>query len=216
MIDIIISFIIIISLIFMIYKYAKMKKIIKKYKGIYLIKDFSGFEIAEKILESNDLDNIYIVETKNYIEENYDVKRKVIRLLPDNFHGTDIYNCLYASYLVGGAIKDKNNDKILNIRNLVLPFINILVYISYIVIMLSIFLRNFKFILIGVVLLFMTILFNIFTLSIEKEIKTLIIKEYKKLNYITEDNEEVVNEILSILVYRYIYNPIILIISLFK
>ena len=40
----------------------------KKYKNIRYKGELSGFEIAEKILENNGLDNIYIVETRNYLE----------------------------------------------------------------------------------------------------------------------------------------------------
>ena len=57
-----------------------------KYKCILNNKKISGQEVARKLLDSNNLENIYVVATNGNLTDHYDSSRKVIRL------SKDIYN----------------------------------------------------------------------------------------------------------------------------
>lgn len=188
-------------------------KNIKKYKNIHYKGELSGFEIAEKLLENNGLDNIYIVETHNYLEERYDNNRNVIRLLPSRFHGLSIIDGLTAAFLAGHAIFDKKK-KLLHIRNILLFIVNILVYISYGCIIIAAFIKNYEYLKLGIFSLFILMLFHFITLPLEKEIGSFVVKSIKELNLIDDIHIEVLEKITNDLSYRYISSPISLIVAL--
>lgn len=185
----------------------------KKYKNIHYKGELSGFEIAEKILENNGLDNIYIVETRNYLEERYDTNRNVIRLLPNSFHGLSIIDGLRAAFLAGHAIFDKKN-KLLHIRNILLFVVNILIYASYGCIVVAAFVKNYEYLKLGILSLFVIMLFHFITLPLEKEIGNFIIKSIKDLDLIDDKYNEGLEEITTNLSFRYISSPINLIMAL--
>lgn len=185
----------------------------KKYKNIHYKGELSGFEIAEKILENNGLDNIYIVETRNYLEERYDTNRNVIRLLPNSFHGLSIIDGLRAAFLAGHAIFDKKN-KLLHIRNILLFVVNILIYASYGCIVVAAFVKNYEYLKLGILSLFVIMLFHFITLPLEKEIGNFIIKSIKDLDLIDDKYNEGLDEITTNLSFRYISSPINLIMAL--
>lgn len=188
-------------------------KNIKKYKNIHYKGELSGFEIAEKILENNGLDNIYIVETHNYLEERYDINRNVIRLLPSSFHGLSIIDGLTAAFLAGHAIFDKKK-KLLHIRNILSFIVNILIYVSYGCIIIAAFIKNYEYLKLGIFSLFILMLFHFITLPLEKEIGSFVVKSIKELNLIDDIYIEVLEKITNDLSYRYISSPIILIVAL--
>ena len=51
-----------------------------KYKKIYNDKNTTGYEVARKILDENNLKDMYIVETTGTMSDHYDSSRKIIRL----------------------------------------------------------------------------------------------------------------------------------------
>ena len=51
-----------------------------KYSDIDNSKNISGFEVARKILDANGLNSIDIVTTSGTLSDNYDPRRKVVRL----------------------------------------------------------------------------------------------------------------------------------------
>lgn len=185
----------------------------KKYKNIHYKGELSGFEIAEKILENNGLDNIYIVETRNYLEERYDTNRNVIRLLPNSFHGLSIIDGIRAAFLAGHAIFDKKN-KLLHIRNILLFIVNILIYASYGCIVVAAFVKNYEYLKLGILSLFVIMLFHFITLPLEKEVGNFIVKNIKDLNLIDDKYNEELEEITNNLSFRYISSPISLIVAL--
>ena len=185
----------------------------KKYKNIRYKGELSGFEIAEKILENNGLDNIYIVETRNYLEEQYDTNRNVIRLLPNSFHGLSIIDGIRAAFLAGHAIFDKKN-KLLHIRNILLFIVNILIYASYGCIVVAAFVKNYEYLKLGILSLFVIMLFHFITLPLEKEVGNFIVKNIKDLNLIDNQYNEDLEEITNNLSFRYISSPISLLVAL--
>lgn len=185
----------------------------KKYKSIHYKGELSGFEVAEKILECNGLDNIYIVETKNYLEERYDINRNVIRLLPSRFHGLSVIDGITAAYLAGHAIFDKKN-KLLHIRNFLLFIVNILVYISYGCIVIAAFTKSYDYFKLGILSLFVIMSFHFITLPLEKDIGHFIVKSIMDLGLIEDIHNDELEKITNDLSYRYISSPISLIISL--
>ena len=87
-----------------------------KYKKVLNNKDLTGFDVARKILDSNGLSNIMILEVKGNLTDHYDPGRKVIKLSTDIYHGSSIASAAVAAHECGHAIQDKENYKPMRIR----------------------------------------------------------------------------------------------------
>ena len=109
-----------------------------KYKKILNNKDLSGYDVARKILDSNNLDNIMILETRGNLTDHYDPQRKVIKLSTDIYHGSSIAGAAVAAHECGHAIQDKTKYTPMRIRSALVPFVNICTRIGYLAIVIGI------------------------------------------------------------------------------
>jgi len=99
----------------------------------------SGCEVARKILDSNGLNDVYVVQTDGMLSDHYDPKRKVVRLSKDIFHGTSVAAAAVAAHECGHAIQDKDNYTFMRIRGALVPFVNFISYVGYFVLLISLF-----------------------------------------------------------------------------
>lgn len=139
----------------------------KKYSRINNNKEISGFEVARKILDNNNLGDIHIVETKGNLTDHYDPKRKVIRLSHDIFHGTTIAAASIAAHECGHAIQDKENYTFMKIRSFIYPIVNFSSKIAYIVLIIGFIASLTNMIYIGIALVSLGVLFQLVTLPVE-------------------------------------------------
>ena len=114
------------------YTFIKLFSVYRKYRQVDNASNLSGVEVAEKILAKNKLDNVYIVEIKGELTDNYDNTRKVVRLSKPIFHGDSLMAMVVAAETAATAIKNKNKSFLLKLRNLLLTTVNILTLISYV------------------------------------------------------------------------------------
>ena len=96
-----------------------------KYKKILNNKDLSGYDVARKILDSNNLDNIMILETRGNLTDHYDPQRKVIKLSTDIYHGSSIAGAAVAAHECGHAMQYDQDYFPIKIRSVVIPLANI-------------------------------------------------------------------------------------------
>ena len=103
--------------------YLYIEKFSNNYKNVYLNKRLSGFEVAKQILEKNDLTNIYIVEKKNTITNQYDDEHNVIRLDSKTFNEENIFYTVKAAFISCYVLEnDKNINRIYNIFDKIIYF----------------------------------------------------------------------------------------------
>lgn len=138
-----------------------------KYSKVQNKKRLSGFEAAKIILSKNDLDDIYVVETAGILTDHYDPKDNVIRLSRNNFSNESISAVAVAAHEAGHAIQKSEGNFLLKIRSALIPFVNFSSKISYVVIILGLFLGYLKLFYFGIVLMLIILLFQLITLPIE-------------------------------------------------
>ena len=104
----ILDVIVIVLLIFIIYRYYLIRKIFKD----KTTSELSGCEVGNMILENNKLDNIYIVKTSNPFEEGYASDRNVIKISKDTFDGENLIHSILMARECSNVLLYKNNDTI--------------------------------------------------------------------------------------------------------
>lgn len=144
-----------------------VKSSYSKYKKVETKSRLDGFEVARRILDSNGLNNIDIVEVQGELSDHYDPKRKVVRLSSDIFHGSTVAAASVAAHECGHAVQDKENYFFLRFRNALVPFANISSHVGYIAIVIGLIFGYMKLAWIGIALEMVILLFQIITLPVE-------------------------------------------------
>ena len=176
----------------------------RKYKKRNTTKGLSGQEVARKILDANGLDDIYVVETKGDLSDHYDPSRKVVRLSKDIFHGTSIASVSVAAHECGHAIQDKDGYTFMKIRSFLVPIVNIVSYLGYFGLIISIFAGITGYIKLSILVLLATLLFQLVTLPVEFDASKRAGEQLEKLGLVEPSEKTQCMEMLKAAVLTYV------------
>lgn len=168
----------------------------KKYRRKKVKSGITGFEVARKILDSNGLKDIHIVEVGGTMSDHYDPSRKVVRLSSEVFHGDSVASVAIAAHECGHAIQDKDKYLFMRIRSLIVPLVNLTNYASYIFLIISFILSGAgmfsgsqTFIWIAIFCMMFGVLFHLVTLPVEVNASSRAKKQIKKLKLASENEQ---------------------------
>lgn len=153
-----------------------------KYSKVKSSTNLTGAEAARKILDSNGLNNIQVVETTGYLSDHYNPSKKVVTLSSSNFHNTSIGAVSVACHECGHAIQDKNNYKFMRIRASLVPLVNFSSYAGYIAMLLGIIFGSLNLIWLGIFAEVAILVFQLITLPVEFDASKRALKEIDKHN----------------------------------
>lgn len=168
-----------------------------KYKNIANEEMLTGFEVARKILDNNDLKDIYIVEVNGNLTDHYDPQRKVVRLSKDVFHGSSLAALSVAAHECGHAIQDKAGYTYMRLRSLIFPVVHFATGFSYFVIFLGLVMESLNIIWLGILLVGTGLVFQLVTLPVELDASKRAKKEIETLGLATSEEQEGVSKMLS-------------------
>lgn len=175
-----------------------------KYKKVENNKGITGFEVARKILDSNGLEDIYVVETSGNLTDHYDPSRKVIKLSKDIFHGSSIAASSVAAHECGHAIQDKENYIFMRIRSFLVPVVNLVSSASWIVIFIGLISEAFNIFMFGIGLISISLLFQLVTLPVEFDASKRANEELVKLKLVNKDESDGVKKMLGAAAMTYV------------
>lgn len=155
-----------------------------KYKKIGVSTGKSGMEAAREILDRNGLNNLYVVETKGFLTDHYDPRRKVIRLSSDVYKLESVASVAIAAHECGHALQDKDNYTFLRIRAFLVPIVNFSSFAGYIAILIGFLANITDLVLVGIVLESIILLFQLITLPVEINASKRGLEELKKINIV--------------------------------
>ncbi|HPF41732.1 MAG TPA: zinc metallopeptidase [Phycisphaerae bacterium] len=128
----------------------------------------TGAQAAQRILDIFGITNVRIESINSFLGDHYDARKKVLRLSPDVFNGRSIAALGIAAHEVGHAIQDAKNYSPLVIRNGLVPLASTGSSLSFILIMMGLFIQGFQWLAIAGVALFGTVvLFQLVNLPVE-------------------------------------------------
>ena len=176
----------------------------RRYKNVKNNKGISGFEVARKILDSNGLEDIYVVETSGELTDHYDPTRRVIKLSKDIFHGTSVAAISVATHECGHAIQDKDGYVFMRIRSFLVPLVNLVSTFSWIVILIGMIAQLFNVFVLGIVLISVGLLFQIVTLPVEFDASKRGKELLKNLNIVEDEESTGVSKMLKSAAMTYV------------
>lgn len=175
-----------------------------RYKKILNSKDYNGYDTARKILDSNGLEDIMILETKGNLTDHYDPKRKVIKLSTDIYHGSSIASVAVAAHECGHAIQDKDKYLPMRIRSAIVPFVNICTKLGYLALLLGLLFNRAPLLEIGIILLLAMLLFQIITLPVEFNASKRALKELEKEKILSSEEKTNAKSMLVSAAFTYV------------
>lgn len=176
----------------------------KKYRRVENKSKKSGASVARELLDANGMESVYVIETRGELTDHYDPNRKVIRLSHDIFHGETIAALSVAAHEVGHAIQDKEGYTLLRFRNTLVPFVNLVSYLGYFGIVLSIFAGITGYLFISILVLIATLVFQLVTLPVEFDASKRALKQLKQLNLCEVEEHGQVEEMLKAAAMTYV------------
>lgn len=175
-----------------------------RYKKILNSKDYNGYDTARKILDSNGLEDIMILETKGNLTDHYDPKRKVIKLSTDIYHGSSIASVSVAAHECGHAIQDKDKYPPMRIRSAIVPFVNICTRLGYLALLLGLLFNRAPLLEMGIILLLAMLLFQIITLPVEFNASKRALKELEKEKILSSEEKANAKSMLVSAAFTYV------------
>lgn len=175
-----------------------------KYKGVNNNKKVSGFEVAKRILDANNLSDVYVVETKGYLSDHYDSDAKVIRLSGDVFHGESIAAAAVAAHEVGHAIQHNNGNLLIKIRKFIFPLVNFSSKIGYVVILIGLFSGLMQIFYAGIILLATILLFQLVTLPVEFDASKKAMANLEKMDILDKNELDDASKVLKAAALTYV------------
>lgn len=209
-------FLAIIGTVIVLSSQMKIKNTYSKYMKINNKKNLSGVEVARKILDSKGLNNVHIVEVSGELSDHYDPTRKVVRLSHDIFHGNSIASISVASHECGHAIQDKENYSFMRIRASLVPIVNFISGAGFVVILISLIAGITGYLMYGILLILVTLIFQIVTLPVEFDASNKALKELENLNLVEKDELIGAKEVLSSAAMTYVASVLSSILNLIR
>ena len=189
--------------------YKRTKKIANENK-------ISGVEVARKILDSNNLNKVYVTSVKGNLTDHYDPSRKVVRLSNDIFNGTSIASVAVAAHECGHAIQDKENYIFMKIRSFLAPIVNFITYLGYFALIISLIGGMTGYIKVSILIIMATLLFQVITLPVELDASKRALKELERLKLVSPSEKIKVKDMLSAAAMTYVASVISSIIALLR
>lgn len=179
-------------------------------------KNLTGCEVARQILDSNNLEDIYVVEVAGELSDHYDPSRKVVRLSKEVFHGDSIASLSIAAHECGHALQDKDDYTLMRIRSALVPFVNFVTYLGYFGLIVSLFAGVIGYLKLSIGILIVVLLFQLLTLPIEFDASRRALEEIKKLSLVEKKEKEMTVSMLRAAAMTYVASLISLVIDLLR
>ena len=198
------NLLLIISIVITIVAQILIKARYKKYSEVLNSKGLSGVEVAQEILKKNDIDDVYVVETRGYLSDHYDPGQKVVRLSSEVFHGKSISAAAIAAHEVGHAIQHHQGNVFINLRKLIFPLVSIASKFGYIAILIGLLFGMLKIFYIGIIMLFVILAFQLITLPVEFDASKRALVNLEKYNLLLKDEKDDAFKVLGAAALTYV------------
>lgn len=144
----------------------KVKRALAHASQIRPSSGMTGAQAAARILEAHGLQHVGIEPTRGFLGDHYDPRHKVLRLTPEIYNGRTLAAVGVAAHEAGHAIQDAHHYAPLKFRNGLVPMASIGSSLSFVIIFLGAFVFQ-PFVLLGIGLFSLTVLFQLVNLPVE-------------------------------------------------
>lgn len=117
----------------------QFKSKIKKYSETALTQNYSGAEIAEKMLRDNGIFDVKVISTEGQLTDHYNPLEKTVNLSKDIYYGRNAAAAAISAHECGHAVQHAKAYPFLKFRSAMVPIQNASARLMNIIIMVMIF-----------------------------------------------------------------------------
>lgn len=147
------------------YATFKTKRTFSKYSQVASRSGMTGAQAAALMLQRSGVHGVSIERASGWLSDHYDPGPKALRLSEDVYSSQSLSAIGVACHEAGHAIQDASNYGMLSLRTALVPATNFSSMASYILIMIGFFIQ--PFLLLGVGLFAVGVVFSLITLPVE-------------------------------------------------
>jgi len=195
---------------------SKINKAYSTYQKIKAKSNLSGVEVARKILDANGLQHVHVLETTGTLTDHYDPSKKVVKLSKEIFNGDSIAAISVAAHECGHAIQDKENYTFMRLRAFFVPIVNLVSYLGYFSIIISLLAGILMYLKLGILILVVTLIFQLITLPVEFDASKKAKKQLIKLEITTKEENNGVDAMLDAAANTYVASVLSTIINILR
>ena len=145
----------------------KVQGAFNKYSRVRTSNGMSGAEVARKILDTNNLQNVKIEQTRGTLSDHYDPRSKTLRLSSDVYSKNSIASAGIAAHEVGHAIQHLEGYGPLKLRSIMVPSVQLGSWIGPLAFFFGLMMANETLAWAGLGLFAATAIFAIITIPVE-------------------------------------------------
>ena len=149
----------------------RFKSKFNKYAEIGLLSGLSGKEVAERMLQDNNIYDVQVISVEGELTDHYNPSNKTVNLSPDVYNSRSVVAAAVAAHECGHAVQHAKAYAWLSLRSALVPVINVASTLTqwtlFIGVMLLFFTHNPFVLAIGVAALALVTLFSFITLPVE-------------------------------------------------
>ncbi|MDB5025074.1 MAG: zinc metallopeptidase [Mucilaginibacter sp.] len=149
----------------------RFKSKFNQYAEIGLLSGLSGKEVAEKMLQDNNIYDVQVISVEGELTDHYNPENKTVNLSPDVYYSRSVASAAVAAHECGHAVQHAKAYAWLSLRSSLVPVINVASTLTqwtlFIGVMLLFFTHSPFVLAIGVAALALVTLFSFITLPVE-------------------------------------------------
>lgn len=144
-----------------------MRSTYKKYSNVYAGAGITGAEMAQRVLREHGVTDVAVISTGGELTDHYDPRSKVIKLSSEVYASRSVSALGVACHEAGHAVQHAQSYSPLVARNAFVPVVNFCSGISWIVLIVGLFMQYDLMINLGIILFATSAVFQFITLPVE-------------------------------------------------
>lgn len=194
----------------------KVSSTFNKYSTVRSINGYTGAQVARILLNDAGLQEVEIQQVPGRLSDHYDPRAKVLRLSSDVYGSTSVASIGVAAHEVGHAIQDKESYSALVFRNAIVPVVNFLSSLSWILFFIGILLSYSTLVTIGIILFSVVVLFQLVTLPVEFNASSRALKLLEARGILYDKEVEGARKVLSAAALTYVAATLMAVLQLVR
>lgn len=204
-----------IPVVLMLISQSYIKSTYSKYRTVRSRKKMNGHNTARKIVEKYGL-NINIEKIPGMLSDHYDPKNKVVRLSEDVYENESIASIAIAAHECAHVIQHKEGYFLIRLRTLLVPVVSLTSKLGYVVLALGLLSSLTNQIVIGLIIMLASLLFQLVTLPVEFDASNRAKKILIKENIISAEEQAGVNQVLKSAAFTYVASFLVSMMQVFR
>ncbi len=184
----------------------RLKSKFKKYSQMPIAQGMTGKDVAERMLQSNNIKDVKVLSTSGRLTDHYNPANKTINLSEDVYGTCSVAAAAVAAHECGHAVQHAESYAWLQFRSAIVPVISFASsWMQWVLLAGILLIEVFPYLLVvGVVLFAMTTLFSFITLPVEINASKRALAWLSTSGLTTSANDEAAKDALKSAAYTYV------------